>query len=63
MLPNSAASKLRPLVPNSANSASPSANDAVVMTPIAASEPMMRRRVTALIMSADTTPHRPAPSR
>ena len=41
MLPNSAASKLRPLVPNSANSASPSANEAVVMTPIAASEPMI----------------------
>ncbi len=63
MLPNSAASKLRPLVPNSANSARPSANDAVVMTPIAASEPMIRRRVTALIMSAETTPHTPAPSR
>ena len=40
MLPNSAASKLRPTPPNSANRASPSANDAVVMTPIAASAPI-----------------------
>ena len=63
MLPNRAASKLRPFVPKSANNASPSANDAVVMTPIAASDPITRRRVTPLIMSADATPHTPAPSR
>ena len=61
MLPKSAASKLRPLRPKSANSASPSAKEAVVMTPMAASAPIRRPRVTALIISAEATPQMPAP--
>ena len=63
MLPNSAASKLPPSPSKNANSARPSAKDAVVMTPIAASDFSTRRRVTPLIISADATPHAPAPSR
>ena len=63
MLPNSAASKLPPSPSKNANSAKPSANEAVVITPIAASEPITRRRVTPLIMSADATPQAPAPRR
>ena len=39
-----------------ANSARPSANEAVVITPMAASAPIARRRVTPLISSADATP-------
>ena len=61
MLPNRAASKLGPRRPNTANRARPSANDAVVITPIAASAPIARRRVTPLISSADARPHTPAP--
>jgi hypothetical protein len=42
--------------------ARPSANEAVVTTPIAASEPITRRRVMLVIDSADSTPHTPAPT-
>jgi hypothetical protein len=52
-----------PVPPNTAISARPRAKLAVVMTPMAASEPMTRRRVTPLIISADARPHAPAPSR
>jgi hypothetical protein len=41
--------------------ARPRANEAVVMTPMAASEPMARRRVTAVTPSAEARPQRPAP--
>ena len=41
--PNSAWSKLGPLAPNFDSSATPSANEAVVMTPIAASAPIRWR--------------------
>ena len=61
MLPNSAASKLGPLLPKTVSRATPSANDAVVMTPMAASAPIRRRRVTLLMASADASPHTPAP--
>ena len=61
MLPNSRLSNAGPLLPNFVSSATPSANDAVVTTPIAASAPMRCRRVTALIASADARPQRPAP--
>jgi len=37
------------------------ANDAVVITPMAASEPMARRRVTPLIIMAAAKPQAPAP--
>jgi hypothetical protein len=40
----------------------PKAKDAVVMTPIAASEPITRRRVTRPMARADAIPHRPAPA-
>ena len=63
MLPNSAASKLRPVPPNTAMRARPRAKLAVVITPMAASEPITRRRVTPLIISADARPQAPAPSR
>jgi len=39
----------------------PKAKEAVVMTPMAASEPMMRRRVTLPMASADAMPQMPAP--
>ncbi len=39
------------------------ANEAVVITPMAASEPITRRRVTPWIMRAEATPQAPAPSR
>ena len=61
MLPNRAASKLRPRRPKMANRARPRAKEAVVITPMAASAPMTRRRVTRLIMRPDATPHTPAP--
>ena len=56
MLPNSSASKDGPVVPNRVSSATPSANDAVVMTPIAASAPIRRLRATALMASAEASP-------
>jgi hypothetical protein len=62
MLPKSAASKFWPRRPNRAKRANPSANDAVVITPMAASAPITRRRVTPLIISAEATPQAPAPS-
>ncbi len=62
MLPNSRASNAGPLVPNRVSRATPSANDAVVTTPIAASAPIRRLRVTALMASAEARPHSPAPS-
>jgi hypothetical protein len=42
-------------------SARPSANEAVVITPMAASEPITRRRVTPLMSRAEATPQAPAP--
>jgi hypothetical protein len=61
MLPNSAASKLGPLLPNLVSRATPRANDAVVMTPMAASAPILRRRVTDVMANADARPQTPAP--
>ena len=61
MLPNSSASKAGPLLPKRVSSATPSAKDAVVTTPIAASAPMRRLRATALMASADASPQSPAP--
>ena len=61
MLPNSAASKLGPLLPNTVSSTTPSANDAVVITPMAASAPIRRLRVTRLMDNADASPQTPAP--
>jgi hypothetical protein len=63
MLPNSAASKLAPLLPNFVSRATPSAKEAVVMTPIAASAPILRRRVTDVMARAEASPQTPAPSR
>jgi hypothetical protein len=63
MLPNSSASKDGPLLPKRVSSATPSAKDAVVTTPIAASAPMRRLRATALMASADASPHSPARAR
>ena len=60
--PNSAASKLGPLLPNRARSATPRAKEAVVTTPIAASEPIRCLRATLLMASAEPTPQTPAPS-
>ena len=62
MLPNRAFSNAGPLVPNLANSATPSANDAIVMTPIAASAPTRLFFTTTVIARAEPMPHRPAPS-
>ena len=62
MLPNSAASKLGPRLPKTVSSATPSAKEAVVMTPIAASAPMRWARATRLIASAEAKPQMPAPS-
>jgi len=59
--PKSALSKDGPLVPNFANRATPSAKDAIVITPMAASAPTRLRLVTAVIASADAIPQRPAP--
>ena len=61
MLPKSALSNDGPLVPNLANRATPRANDAIVITPMAASAPTRLRLVTAVIASADAIPHSPAP--
>ena len=61
MLPNNALSNAGPLEPNFANSATPRANDAVVMTPMAASAPTRLLRLTALMANAEAIPHRPAP--
>ena len=61
MDPKSAFSKDGPLDPNRANRATPKANDAVVITPIAASAPSRLRLDTALIARADAIPHNPAP--
>ena len=63
MLPKRAASKFAPRRPKSANSASPRANEAVVMTPMAASDLITRLRVTPPIISAEATPQTPAPRR
>ncbi len=63
MLPNSSASNDGPLLPNLVSSATPSAKDAVVTTPIAASAPMRGVRATALMASAEASPQAPAPSR
>ena len=62
MLPNSSGSNAGPLLPKRVSSATPSANDAVVTTPIAASAPIRRLRVTALMARAEASPHTPAPS-
>ena len=61
MLPKRAFSKAGPLVPNFAKSATPSANEAVVITPIAASAPSLLRRETEVMAMAEAMPHRPAP--
>ena len=60
--PKRAASKLGPRLPNFARRATPRAKDAVVTTPIAASEPIRCLRATLLIASAEPTPQTPAPS-
>ena len=61
-LPNSTASGFCPGAPNSWINARPRANEAVVITPMAASDPIDRRRVTRLISSAEARPHNPAPT-
>ncbi len=60
MLPNRAASKLRVKLRVLLISATPTANEAVVTIPIAASAPIRRRRAVALIASADRNPQSPA---
>ena len=55
MDPKSAASKLGPRLPNFARSATPRANEAVVTTPIAASEPIRCLRATLLMATAGGT--------
>ena len=62
MLPNRALSNEGPLVPNLANSATPRAKDAMVMTPIAASAPTRLFLTTTVIASAEAMPHSPAAS-
>ena len=59
-LPKRAASASVSAEPNSWTMASPSANDAVVTTPIAASDPTGRRRVIHPMSSAVASPHAPA---
>ena len=59
--PNNTASIERFAWPNRFDNARPIANEAVVMTPMAASEPILPRRATRPIMSADSKPHSPAP--
>ena len=60
-LPKSRASAFWPGDPYSCTRARPSANDAVVTTPIAASEPIGRRRTIPPIANAVMTPQAPAP--
>ncbi|CAB4323657.1 unannotated protein [freshwater metagenome] len=61
MDPNRTASIDRFACPKTFESARPSANDAVVITPMAASAPIFPRRATRPIMSAERRPHIPAP--
>ena len=61
MLPNRAASKLRVKDPLRLISATPRAKLEVVTMPMAASAPMVRRRVIRLISSAETKPQTLAP--
>ena len=60
MLPNRAASKFRVKLRVLLIRATPTAKEAVVTIPIAASAPIRRRRAVALIASADRKPHSPA---
>ena len=62
MLPKSRLSNAGPLLPKRVSSATPSAKDAVVTTPMAASAPMRFVRATALMARAEASPHSPAPS-
>ena len=59
--PNNTASMLFFACPYLFSSAKPSANDAVVTTPIAASAPISRRRAIRPMMIPDATPQIPAP--
>ena len=61
MEPNNVASMLRLTRRNNALSTRPSAKLAVVMTPMAASAPMMRRLVTRPMARPVANPHTPAP--
>ena len=60
MFPNSAASRFTENRFTLLISATPTANEAVVTTPIAASAPILRRLATPLIRRADAIPQRPA---
>ena len=60
-LPNNTASMLFDAWPYRFMSAKPSAKDAVVTTPIAASAPNTRRRATRAINTPETIPQMPAP--